>query len=134
LPELSTTQRRAVGVLVGANVVRVLLGAALLLAPRRVLRAALGGAEPSQEALALARGFGARDIALGLGPVLGARREVRGLRGWTEAGALADLGDALAMAGWTGLRAGIRVPGLLIAAGAALAGGAGARLLPRRSA
>jgi len=115
------------------NAGRVVVGLALLLAPRRLLRAALGGTAPGPEAIALARGFAARDLALGLGPQLGARRDPRGLRGWAEAGGVADLGDIAGLLGWRGLPAAIRVPGLLVAGAATAAGMVLPRLLPRRS-
>ncbi len=39
-----------------------------------------------------ARALGARDVALGVGPVLALRHDVP-VRGWVEAGGLADAGD-----------------------------------------
>ncbi len=134
MPDLTPTQSAAVRAVLALNAGRVVLGLALLLAPGRLLRAALGGAAPGPEAVALARGFAARDLALGLGPLLGARRDPRGLRGWAEAGAVADLGDVAGLLGWTGLPAAIRVPGLLVAGTATAAGVVLPRLLPRRSA
>jgi len=43
-----------------------------------------------------ARGLGARDVALGAGALLALRHDAP-VRGWLEAGGLADAGDALSM-------------------------------------
>lgn len=134
MPDLSTTERAALRGVVAGNLARCALGLALLVAPRRLLAAAQGGEPPGQAAIALARGLAARDLALGLGAVLAARRDPAAVRGWTEAGAVADLGDALGVARWTTMPALLRLTTLTVATGAAIAGVAGARILPRRSA
>lgn len=76
---------------------RVGLGTVCLAAPLRAAR--LAGAHQEADRLAVAlRMFGGRDLALGLGALLAARRGPGALRGWTEASALVDLADAVAMA------------------------------------
>jgi hypothetical protein len=56
----------------------------------------VGGAEASRTSVRLfARTLGGRDLALGLGALL-AETNRRPVRGWIEAGALADAGDTLA--------------------------------------
>ena len=76
---------------------RAALGAGLLLAPRSLGRALFRGRVGDQAQVAL-RLFAGREIALGLGTALAARRSGPGLRGWVEAGALADAADVAAMA------------------------------------
>lgn len=95
---------------------RLGLGTAVLLAPRALLRLALREGGPSQEAVLALRMLGVRDVALGLGTLLAARRNPGSVRGWTEAGALADAGDALAIAASPALRGPLRVAGALVAA------------------
>ena len=76
------------------GLVRIVVGAALFLAPRRVARGWTG--EHSHEttsALAL-RGMGARDLALGVG-ILAALERGAPVRGWLEAGVLSDAADAV---------------------------------------
>lgn len=77
----------------GFAVVRVGVGAAGLLAPRLFARAWLGpeGAHPA--VVPAVRGLAARDAALGLG-ILFALRRGSPVRGWLEAGALADAADS----------------------------------------
>ena len=72
---------------------RIGLGVTALVAPRLPSSPWVGGADAERPSVKLmARGLGARDIALGLGPVL-ADRHGTALRGWMEAGGLADAGD-----------------------------------------
>jgi hypothetical protein len=73
---------------------RVVLGGAALLAPRTAARAWFGPGALGRSTVAM-RGLAARDIALGLG-VLIALDEKAPVRGWLEAGALSDAGDAFA--------------------------------------
>ena len=85
--------RPLVRLLAGA---RVLIGAALVTAPRTAGRLWLrADAESPATAVAL-RGLGVRDVALGLG-TLAAMESGGTVRRWLEAGALADLGDTTAM-------------------------------------
>ena len=77
---------------------RVALGAALLLAPRPVLRVWLGRGGADALSSLLARSVGGRDLALGLGTVFALRHRTS-VRGWLEALVLADSADALALLG-----------------------------------
>jgi len=73
---------------------RIGVGAAFVLAPGLCLRLSLGAVEVGPVTRMLARSVGARDIALGLGALF-ALRHGAPLRGWLEAGTLADAGDAV---------------------------------------
>ncbi len=75
---------------------RAALGAGLLLAPRTLGRVLFRARVENQAQVAL-RLFAGREIALGLGAALAARRGGPGLRGWVEAGAVADAADVAAM-------------------------------------
>lgn len=77
-------------------VARIGLGVAATLAPRLVGRALMADRDGS--GAVAARMLGGRDLALGLGALLAARRGPGALRGWVEAGALADGIDAAAFA------------------------------------
>ncbi len=84
---------------------RVGLGTLFLLAPSFVARAWVGEGAGEPTAKALARALGARDAALGLGALL-ALEHGESTRGWLEAAALADAGDAIAtLATWGDLPA-----------------------------
>src|SRR5919107_2082137 len=74
---------------------RIGLGAAFLLAPGKVGAAWTGRDARRPGAQVLGVGFGARDLALGLGTVA-ALSQGHGAVPWVRAGALADLGDLLA--------------------------------------
>lgn len=74
---------------------RIGVGAVALAAPSVALRPWIGARRGDAGALALGRAVGARDLGLGLGFVL-AERHGQPVRGWLEAGGLADGGDALA--------------------------------------
>lgn len=72
---------------------RVGLGVIAVTRPDLACRPWIGdGSETGRRVLA--RAAGGRDIALGLGALVAARRRAP-LRGWVEAGALSDLGDVL---------------------------------------
>ena len=72
---------------------RIGLGITAFVAPRVPLVPWVGDGESRRPAAKLlARALGARDVALGLGPVL-ALRHGTPARGWVEAGGLADAGD-----------------------------------------
>jgi hypothetical protein len=73
---------------------RIALGALLVAAPA-VADPFLGPAEARRAgSRVLARGLGARDLALGTGVLLALRHDAP-VRGWVEAGGLADAGDAV---------------------------------------
>lgn len=75
---------------------RVVIGLSMLTAPHVLTRPFLRGDEASPDAVTAWRMAGARDVALGLGTLLAARRGSPALRGWAEASALADFGDVYA--------------------------------------
>ncbi|MFN2588603.1 MAG: hypothetical protein ABR613_10875 [Actinomycetota bacterium] len=75
------------------GVLRLGLGAAAVIAPSVVARVWLGrGAEDAAARVGL-RGLGGREAAIGLGTLLALEND-RPVRGWLEAGALADAADA----------------------------------------
>lgn len=80
---------------------RIGLGISYVLAPRLALRVWPGVPGKGREADAaladlLARSTGGRDIALGAGALLALKHDAP-VRGWIEAGMLADTADALAI-------------------------------------
>lgn len=80
----------------GLAATRVVLGATAMVAPSLPGRLWVGReAAASVPVGVLARALGARDLALGLGAVL-ALRHGAPVRGWVEAGGLADAGDLVA--------------------------------------
>ena len=123
-PSLSAGQARRLALTVAG--LRVALGAVALAAPDLALRPWVGAGH-GPERRVLARSLGARDVALGLGALVAGRRRAP-LRGWVEAGSLADTGDVLA----TALAFG-RLPRrgrLLVLGAAAGAAAAGALVAP----
>jgi hypothetical protein len=106
-------------------IARCALGVTALVAPGLPLRPWVGAkdaAHPSSRLLA--RALGGRDLALGLGVILAFRNETP-VRGWVEAGGLADAGDlAITAASFPRLPA----AGRWMVAGAAGAGVLAARL------
>lgn len=77
---------------------RIGLGASYLLTPGLALRVWPGAAVATGPvAKLLARSVGGRDLAIGLGTLLSLKHATP-VRGWLEAGALADLSDAVAVA------------------------------------
>lgn len=76
---------------------RIALGASFVLAPGVALRAWPGNDEArGPVSRLLARSVGVRDIALGVGTLLAVQHDTP-VRGWLEAAALADAGDAAAI-------------------------------------
>jgi hypothetical protein len=73
---------------------RLSFGVVAFLAPRRAAKLWTGEDITGTTAVMGLRGLGARDIALGLGLLIALREEAP-VRGWLEAGALSDAGDAL---------------------------------------
>lgn len=108
---------------------RLLVGAAAVGAPRACGRALFHDPALPGAATVVMRMFGIRDVALGLGVLLAARRRPGAVRGWVEAGALADAGDALAMALDRGAH--IRRPVRLMTIAAATSATASAPVLAR---
>jgi hypothetical protein len=74
---------------------RQLVGAAFALAPGLAGRAWIGNDAGRRPVKVLARAFGARDLALGLGVAIALDRGAP-VRGWIEAGALSDAIDTAA--------------------------------------
>ncbi len=76
---------------------RMALGVSYSVAPGWALRLWPGqGSDGDPSARFLARSTGMRDLAIGIGTLFALQREVP-VRGWLEAGMLADAGDALAV-------------------------------------
>jgi hypothetical protein len=73
---------------------RVVFGAWAFLAPGSAAKLWTGETIRGTTAVMALRGLGARDVALGLGLVIGLKRGAP-VRGWLEAGMLSDCGDAL---------------------------------------
>ena len=111
--------------------IRILIGIAAVLAPRRAAQVLLRD-RPSVGTTTLMRMFGGREIALGLGTVLAGRRDSAALRGWVEAGALIDAGDVLALLAdrGRGVRGLLRLAASAGAVGATVAALAVSRSLP----
>jgi hypothetical protein len=121
LPPLSLDRPAARRLAAAVGAARIVLGAVAVLAPNAPLRPWVGDSADDHRALLLARALGGRDLALGLGVLL-AIREGGPVRGWVEAGGLADTGDALfTLLAWRRLPAGGRWLVASAAAGAALA-------------
>lgn len=101
---------------------RVAIGALFVVAPRRPWRALAPAEESLDTSATPLRGLGARDVVLGLGAVLAARRGDPSLRDWIRAGALADSADAVLFAGDRRLRAVPRLATAVLAVGGAVMG------------
>ena len=89
-----TTARKAAKLLALG---RAALGAVAVVAPSVVARPWVGETPGGPATGVLGRGLGGRDLALGMGALLAMSHDAP-VRGWLEAGALADLTDALATA------------------------------------
>ena len=96
---------------------RMAIGAALIVAPRLAGPMWIGGEADSRAVKVLARGLGARDLALGLGTAVALDRG-KPVRGWLEGAALADAVDHVAtLVAGDSIPRGARRAVLLIAAG-----------------
>jgi len=84
--------RRVIAML---SIARVGVGTVLLLAPRRMGRNWVGSVADDPRAALVIRGFGARDLALGLGTLRALSRN-EPLTGWVQMAALGDACDAVA--------------------------------------
>lgn len=113
----------------GIAFLRLMFGAGFLAAPRALLRPTLREPGPSDEAVTVLRMLAGREFALALGALLAAGRGTRALRGWIEAGMLADTIDAVAMAQARSFKPAVRLLGAGSAAMAATAGALTARRL-----
>ena len=101
---------------------RQLVGAAFVLTPGLAGRGWIGGDARRRPVKVLARAFGARDLAIGLGVVIALDRGTP-VRGWIEAGVLSDAIDTCAslLAG-SSIPPAIRWPCVALGAGSAAAG------------
>jgi hypothetical protein len=110
---------------------RMLVGAAFVLAPGLAGRLWIGADSAERSVKVLARAFGVRDLALGLGVVIAIDRGAP-VRGWLEGGVLSDSVDVCAtlLAG-DSIPANVRRGALALGAGSALLGVALARALDR---
>ena len=79
----------------GLGLMRLAFGVFLFLFPRRSARGWTGERAEEGVSLLALRGMGARDIAIGTGLLIALDRGAPA-RGWLEAGALSDAGDAVA--------------------------------------
>jgi peptide-methionine (R)-S-oxide reductase len=102
---------------------RIGLGAAFVLFPGLAGRFWIGSDAARRPVKVLARAFGARDLAIGLGVVIALDRGAP-VRGWIEAGALSDAIDTCAslLAG-NSIHPAIRWPAIALGATSAAAGG-----------
>jgi hypothetical protein len=101
---------------------RIGVGAAFVLLPSLAGRMWIGPDAARRPVKVLARAFGARDLAIGLGVVIALDRGTP-VRGWIEAGALSDAIDTCAsvLAG-ASIHPAIRWPAIAIGAGSTAAG------------
>ena len=74
---------------------RIVIGTSAVLAPARLVRPWIGRDAALPAATVLSRCLGARDLAIGLGAVLAMRHDAP-VRGWIEAGGMADAADLVA--------------------------------------
>ena len=110
---------------------RMLVGAAFVLAPGLAGRLWIGGDAAQRSVKVLARAFGVRDLALGLGVVIALDRGAP-VRGWIEGGVLSDAADVCAtlLAG-DSIPENVRRGALALGASSALLGAALSRQLDR---
>lgn len=121
--------RDAATVLTEIAAIRAVLGVVATAAPRWCW-GQLTRSRPGDDAVLAVRMFAIRDLAMGLGGLLAARRG-RAVRGWAEAGALVDAGDAATFASNPALGGWRRGAAVLAAGGTAAVGMLAARSLPR---
>jgi hypothetical protein len=101
---------------------RQLVGVAFVIAPGLAGRAWIGRDAGRRPVKVLARAFGARDLAIGLGVVIALDRGAP-VRGWIEAGALSDVIDtAASLLAGSSIPPAIRWPCVALGAGSAALG------------
>jgi hypothetical protein len=102
--------------------IRIAVGAAFVLFPGLAGRLWIGSDAARRPTKVLARAFGARDLAIGLGVVIALDRGAP-VRGWIEAGALSDAIDTVAslLAG-DSIHPAIRWPAIALGAASTAAG------------
>jgi hypothetical protein len=102
--------------------IRVGVGAAMFLAPNKVAKSWTGDDSVSLPSTLALRGMAVRDMAIGIGLVKAVELGTS-TRGWLEAGALSDAGDALAtLMSWRELGGARRLFWLAVEAGSAVLG------------
>lgn len=122
--------RRVIALL---SIARVGVGTALLVAPHRMGRTWVGSVAGDRRAALVIRGFGARDLALGLGTLRALRRD-EPLTGWVQMAAFGDACDAVAgVAGASSVGILRSIPTVVSAAAAAVIGAGAAAGLGTRS-
>ena len=98
---------------------RTVLGVVGFLAPTKTIRAWIGQEAQPYPSNMIMRGFAARDAAIGIG-LLAALENDGPVRGWLEASALSDLGDAVGtLSSWKDLPGVRRLLLLAVEVGAA---------------
>jgi hypothetical protein len=104
LPGVTLDKSVARSLALGLAGVRIGLGLAAYVRPALVASPWIGSKQAKKKgAQLLGRALGSRDVALGLGALLAARHDGP-IRGWIEAGLLADSGDAVAtLVAWKNL-------------------------------
>jgi hypothetical protein len=108
---------------------RMLVGAAFVLAPGLAGRLWIGGDASRRSVKVLARAFGVRDLALGLGVAIALDRGAP-VRGWIEGGVLSDAVDVAAtLLAADSIPPDLRRGVLALGAGSALLGAALSRAL-----
>ena len=111
--------RRVIALL---SIARVGVGTALLLAPQRMGRNWVGSVAEDPRAALVIRGFGARDLVLGLGTLRAMSRD-EPLAGWVQMAALGDACDAVTgLVGAPSVGAARTIPTVLSATAAAIVG------------
>ena len=111
--------RRVIAML---SIARVGVGTVLLLAPRRMGRNWVGSVADDPRAALVIRGFGVRDLALGLGTLRALSRN-EPLNGWVQMAAFGDACDAVAgLAAASSVGAVRTIPTVLSAAAATVLG------------
>jgi hypothetical protein len=101
---------------------RIAVGAAFVLLPGLAGRRWIGSDAARRPVKVLARAFGARDLAIGLGAVIALDRGTP-VRGWIEAGVLSDaLDTAASLLAGDSIPPAIRWPCIALGAGSAAAG------------
>lgn len=102
---------------------RAALGAVFMTTPGFLLRRLFPGKDPDPVTVAIARGFGARNIAVGAGIVWAHQSgDPEAKRRWYLAAAGTDLADSLAIAVGRGMPNTHRVVGALVAGSVTVAG------------
>ena len=104
---------------------RIVMGLAMLIVPGIMLRIMFGRNASTSTARVMARMFGAREVALGVGTVTSVKEHTQDAE-WVSASAVADAVDGLAMAFSPGVPARSR-PAALVGATAAVLGMQAAR-------